>query len=105
MLKEAMRSILAPLRNSSETAFDVSLKGGKDWRCFPKLVSYCFDISEAKNMSSIRHGSGRYHPCMRCGISFEILVQNRKSPSRVLSATTETRSKGEKLIVFAGLMR
>lgn len=51
VLKEVMRPIRTPLRNRSEKKSEVSLKAGKIWRCFPKLVSYRCDIPEAKDTS------------------------------------------------------
>lgn len=40
VLKDAMRSTVAPLRNFSETGFEVSLKAKKYGRCLPELASY-----------------------------------------------------------------
>lgn len=55
MLKEAMRTIIEQLRTCSEPGLEVSLKGRKVFRRFPKVMSYCCDILEAKAMFFIRH--------------------------------------------------
>lgn len=97
MLKDAMRSISARLRNCSKTGVEASLKAGKIWRCFSKLISNSCDFSEAEDKSSIRHGAGRHHPCVRCIVRFEDMVQGRKSSNRLLSATTDKRRRVENL--------
>lgn len=51
-LKKAVHSILAPLRNFSETGFRVFLKDRKVWRCSPEVVPYCCNIPEDTNTSS-----------------------------------------------------
>lgn len=105
VLREVMRSILKPLRNCSETGFQVSLKIGKVLRFLWRLVSYCSDILEPKDMSFMRHGAGRYQSCVRCTLIFEDTVQGRKSPSRLVSATTETRRSVGSLDVTARMVR
>lgn len=80
VLKETMPSVLAPLKNCSETDVEVSLKPGKIRGGFPKLVWYCRTIPKAKDMSSIRNEVDRYHPCVRRAIRFEDVVQGKKSP-------------------------
>lgn len=88
-----MRSIWAPLKDRSETGFENFLKGEKDWKCSSKMVSYCCDIAETKDVSSTRYGADRCHPCVRLTISVEDMVQGRKSPKCILWVTTETGRK------------
>lgn len=97
LLRRAIRSLLEPLEKSFERGFDIFLKSGEARRCFPIVVSYCCDIPEAKDVSAIRHGHGRYHPCVRCHITYEDMVRGRGSPSRVLSGTIETRRRVKEL--------
>lgn len=104
-MKESMRSILAPLENCSETGFEFSLRGGEVWRCFPKLVSYLCDTPGTIDISFNGHGAGRCQAYERCAVSFEDMVQSRKRPNRVPSATTETRKKVETSKEVAGMVR
>lgn len=78
-LSRSMRSFLEPLRKSSEIGFEVTLKEGKFWRCFPKVVLYCLDILETREMFFFRHGAGGHHPCVRCRLSSENMVLGRKN--------------------------
>lgn len=48
-------------------------------------------------MFSTRHGAGGHHPCMRCAIRLEGMVQGSESPNRLLSATTKTGRKVQSL--------
>lgn len=56
-------------------------------------------------MSSTRHGAGKYHPCVRCTIRFEDVLQRRKSRNSFLSATTETHKKVESLKEIARMVK
>lgn len=105
MLKEVVRLVSAPLRNCTETEFEVSLKGRKVWRCFVKLASDCCKAPEAMNLSSIGYEAGRYYPRVRCAISFEDTVQGTNSLSRLMTVTTETQRKAESLKEAAGMAR
>lgn len=104
MLKEAMRSKLAPLRNCAATGFEFSLRARKIWRCYSKLVSYCCDILGAEDMSSIRHGADEYHPCVMCTVRFEDMIRGWKSSSCLFSDVTETRGKVKSSKVIRGMM-
>lgn len=50
MLSWAVLSLCKTQGKCSETGFGVSLKGNV-WRCFPRDVSYCCNIPEAKDVS------------------------------------------------------
>lgn len=53
VLKKGMLSVLTSSRTCSDTDFEVSLKRGKVWKCFSKLVLYFFDGPEAEGTSFI----------------------------------------------------
>lgn len=69
------------------------------------MVSYCFDTPEAAYRSFMRHKADRYLLCVRYLISLEGVVQDRKSPTRLLSRTTETQRKVESSKQVAGMVR
>lgn len=78
------------------------LKKRKLSKCFPRAVSYCCINPEAKEVSYIRLGAGRSHSCVRDTISFEDLGYGRKSPNRLLAATTETQRQVQNLKEIPG---
>lgn len=85
------------LKKCTETLFEFMLTEEKVWRCFPRDVSYCCDAPQAKDMSSILHGAGRYHPSVRCMVGFEYMLHGGKRPNRLLVATAETRRQVQSL--------
>lgn len=51
-LSRAMLSLYEPLRKCRETGFEVTLEKGAR-RCFPRVLSYCCDVPQARDLSSI----------------------------------------------------
>jgi len=91
MLHKSMKKILEPLRALLDRGFSVKDKSGHVWNCFPKMVSYCCDIPEAKDMSGVKHGTLGLAPCIRCMSSatdFESIISR---PKRDISRTVEAR--------------
>lgn len=61
VVKEAVRSTSALLKNCSEAGFEFSLIAQRTWRCVSILAPYCYDILDAKETSCIRYEAGRCH--------------------------------------------
>lgn len=72
MLGKAMSSLFKPLKQAPSGLFEVSLGCQESQKCFPMLISYCCDISTAKDMSAVWHDAERQHPCVRCSSTYEI---------------------------------
>lgn len=96
VLEEAICSIVIPLRNCTEPEFEVSWKDWKIWGYFVKLASYCCDIPNAEDMSSVEHGTCSYKLYVRCPVRIQYLAQARESPDRLLLAANETRGSAQK---------
>lgn len=56
MLYEAMQEVLQPIMGCRSIMFIVQWKGYGEWNWFPVILSYCFDISERKDISCVKHG-------------------------------------------------
>lgn len=65
---------------------------------------YCCDIPESKKFSFNRHGSGKYYLCVGRIIRSGSVIQCRKNPDLLLSATTEIRKKAKSLEEVAGMV-
>lgn len=103
MLNRAMRSLLKPLIKCAGAEFEVRLKEENVWRCCLRVGLHCCDISETKDMSSIRHRAGRFHLCVRCMISFENMLHRRRRQNRVMEVTSGTLRQVLSLKERAGL--
>lgn len=99
-----MLSLSKLLKKCTETGFEITLKEGNVWRCFSRVLPCCGDIIEAEGMSSVRHGAGSYHSCVRCTINIENMVHVKKRPSRMLAATAETRRQVHSLKKIAEIV-
>lgn len=97
MLGKAISFLLKPLKWIAESGFQI-LPGSKDTRkCFPMIVLYCCEISEAMDMSAVRHGS-RIRPfCAKCHSRHETMVMGRESSGLVVAETTKMRRTVEKV--------
>lgn len=73
---------------------EVEVKKGEIRNCFPMVVSYCCNTSEAKSTSTVRHGAGKRNFCVRCRSTHEDRVRVRKRSSRLVAETIETRKEG-----------
>lgn len=58
-LDEAMSYLLRLHKEVAEGEFKASLESGETQNCFPIIMSYCRDITEAKDMSGAWHGAER----------------------------------------------
>lgn len=61
----AMSDPLASLHASGSTPFQVCHSKGQTPWWFPILMAYCYNISEAKYMSTVRHRFHLRRPCVR----------------------------------------
>lgn len=96
VISQAKLSFCEPLRKYTNTELGVTLEG-KIWRCCSRVVSYCCEICGTRDMSSIRHGAGKSHPCVRCMTSFGNMVHGKLRPSRRLAATAEKQRQVKSL--------
>lgn len=104
MLNRAVSSLLKPLREVAEGGLEVKFRGGEIRSCFRMLLLYCCNITEAKDISGVRHGAGNRQPCVRCHRKYVGRVRGGKSSSRLVPATVNTRRKErEKQAEAAGL--
>ena len=95
VMHTALRRILDPFAASFWTGFPVE-HGGVPWNCFPSIVSYCCDIPEGKDLSSVMHGRTK-HPCIRCLIPFEMLGETDSQPTRTALSMSAIYSQAEAL--------
>lgn len=54
-LHQTMSEVMGPLYGYGSMSFEISESGRRKWDCFPVKMSYCSDIPEGKNMSSVNH--------------------------------------------------
>lgn len=66
LLHMAVDVVLQDLRKYGFTGFTCTDTEGVKRRCHPCLVSYCSDLPEAKDMTSIRNGNSSERNCHRC---------------------------------------
>lgn len=82
-IHEAMKTLLADIVKQCDSGFPAALKTGTGLICIPRLVSYCCDIPEGKDMSSVLHGVTTKHPCVRCMVTGDgIVSMTTASPRR-----------------------
>lgn len=92
------------LHNSISAALErlteVCMKGflctdssGCSWNCHPTLLSFCADIPEAKDLTSILGGTKTCAPCHRCMVSCENLNCTTKNAGRSQEDTLERREQ------------
>lgn len=93
VLKEAIQSILKPLKKCSETAFEVYLRDGKDWKCFQKFALCCCDTPGTRVLFFLRRRAGRLRTCLRCKVGFKEMVHRKRRPNLLPSATSEREEK------------
>lgn len=93
MLGKTTPSVLRQLRQAAENGFEVSLITGEIWKSFWMILYYRCDIPVAREMSTVWHGAGRQHLCVRSHSTYETLRMDRKSSSRVVSETMQTQRK------------
>lgn len=65
-------------------------------------MSYCRDISEAKDESAAMHGTGRQNLCVWRYSTYENMVMSRESSRRVAAKTRETQRRIKELQEAAG---
>ena len=66
VLHNALKTALRALEGVTTTGFLVTSRKLGTWRCFPAVVSYCADIPEAKNLTTVKHGLAVTRPFHRC---------------------------------------
>ena len=66
LLHLAIDFALQYVRELGYTGFSCRDKTGLRRRCHPCLVSYCSDLPEAKDLSSVRNGNSSERNCHRC---------------------------------------
>lgn len=74
--------------------FDVKTSDGRSFRCHPVLVSIVSDIPEGKQLTSTKSTVHTAHPCTRCYISNEDLINNVQAEQRHLFETIHIRRTG-----------
>lgn len=77
----AMDVLLEELRMSALPGFECTDQEGVRRRCHTAIGSYCCDIPEAKDMTSVRHGSTSSYSCHRCiAMNQSFQTSTRSSP-------------------------
>lgn len=61
--------------------------------CFPRILSYCCEISEAKSSTAARHGAQRRPTCVKYHSTSESKVRGANSSSRMVTETSSTTKK------------
>lgn len=84
-LHEAMRVVVGPLWESKLKGFLVKVR--KPVGCRPLLVSYCYEISKAKNMSIVRHGVQMQRQLVRGMTTEEDIISGQMAYARSLGET------------------
>lgn len=64
LMQDAMCDQLAPLHASAGTDFQGNCGAAQKWCCFVILVSYCYKIPWAKDMSTVKLGVAMRPPCV-----------------------------------------
>lgn len=96
-LGDAVSSFVKALKGFAQSEIKVSLRSTTAWKCFPMVVPYCCDISEALITSAAHHGAGRQHLCTRCPNAYGNIVVGRDSLGGVVAETMETQKTKLKL--------
>lgn len=65
LLQDALRCWLWPLLVFLQKLFSVEENSSKIWRCFPKFVPCCCNISETKDVSNVLPSISVLQPCVR----------------------------------------
>lgn len=91
VLHNALKTALKSLEDVAPTGFLVSSRSSGTWRCFPALVSYCADIPEAKNLTTVKHGLAVTRPCHRCLGTLSDFEKCSNPVNRHRSHTAEVR--------------
>ena len=95
IIHEALHDILHPLSKASCTGFEVRPSTGGIWTCYPRIVSYCCDIPESKDISCVKHGILTLSPCVRCMIPRSRLLETCEHGHRSLHDTVAARNSGQ----------
>lgn len=104
VLGPARRSDLEPLAQCCAAEFQVLFSSGESRNCFTMVVSYCCDILEAKNVSAVRHGAERYHPCVHCDVKYGHIEYGRRRATCTGAVAFATRRRVEELKELAARM-
>lgn len=91
VLHSALRKAFQALEDVCTTGFIVRSTTCGTWRCFPAVVSYCSDIPEAKNLTTVRHGLTVTRPCHRCLATLSDFEKFSDCLPRHRSQTTDVR--------------
>lgn len=80
-----------PLNEGAEGRFEAEVKGEELRNCSPMILLYCCDVSEARNLSAVRHGARRPYPRVKCHSTCGDRMSDRKSSSQVVMETIDKR--------------
>lgn len=79
-----MMEIVRHLVDAGYTSFEVEGESSDVWNSFLTVLSYCYDISEAKNMSCPKHGIVLTRPCSSYLVTMNDIGRLQESTSRHL---------------------
>lgn len=97
LLHGAAMGILKSMLWAVSTSFEVSGEEHKRWRCFPIVVSYCFDIPEVKRMSCIEHSTSVQKPFVASTASMRNIQNLNCRPKPVsIQGRRERKKDGRK---------
>lgn len=86
-----MSSLLEPLKQAAESGYGASVGSKETRKCVPMIVSYCYYIQDAMDLSAARHCAERQHSWTKWHITYEDIVMGRWSSVSVVAQTVETR--------------
>lgn len=95
MLGRSISSLRKPLKEVAKGLYEAEVRDGEIHNSFPMVVSYCCDIPEAKDLSAVWHGAERRQPRVMCHSTNKDSVRGRKTSSRVVAETFDTRREVE----------
>lgn len=90
-LHSAILNILQPLLDTSEEGFKVKDWRSHIWNLFPKIISYCCDIPEGKDVACVKHGGRGSSPCIRCHACINDFRLARLGVPRMIEDTVQGR--------------